>query len=66
MLKRATVGGPELAPIESELNELTIYSNGSEEVTTFVRIMRSFLALDPAQRPRAAEALLDPAFKDVM
>jgi hypothetical protein len=66
MLKRATVGGAELTPIESELNESTVYSNGAEEVATFVRIMRSFLALDPAKRPRAAEALLDPAFKDIV
>ena len=57
--------GAELALIESELNELMLYNNGPEEVATFVRIMRSFLALDPAQRPSAAEALLDPAFQDV-
>ena len=66
MLKRATVGGAELAPIESELNESTILANNAEEVATFVRIMRSFLALDPAKRPRAAEALLDPAFEDIL
>jgi len=63
MLKRATVGGAELAPIESELT--TIYSTGPEQVATFARIIRSFLALDPAKRPRAAEALLDPAFVDL-
>ena len=67
MLKRATVGGANLAPIEYELNESTVYNNnGAEEVATFVRIMRSFLALDPARRPRAAEALLEPAFKDIL
>jgi len=65
MLKRATAGGAELALIESELNRSVLYSNGAEEVATFVRIMRSFLTLDPAQRPRAAEALLDPAFKSI-
>ena len=55
------MGGARLASIESELNETTIHSNGAEEIAAFIRIMRSFLALDPAQRPRAAEALLDPA-----
>jgi len=63
MLRRATVGGTSLASIESELNESTIHSNGGEEVAAFIRVMWSFLALDPAQRPRAAEALLDPAFE---
>ena len=65
MLKRATVGGAELPPIESKLNGSTTWNNGAEEVVTFVRIMRSFLTLDPAQRPSAAEALLDPAFEDI-
>ena len=65
MLKRATVGDAELGSIECELNGSTIYNNGPEEVATFVRIMRLFLALDPAKRPRAAEALLDPAFQDL-
>ena len=55
--------GTELASIESELNESTTHNSCAEEVTAFVRIMRSFLALDPAQRPRAAETLLDPAFE---
>jgi len=59
------VGGASLASIEPELNESTIHNNGAEEVAAFIRVMRSFLALDPAQRPRAAEALLDPAFKHV-
>ncbi|KAF9780781.1 kinase-like domain-containing protein [Thelephora terrestris] len=65
MLKRATMGDAELLPIESELNESTVYSDGAGEVASFVRIMRSFLALDPAKRPRAAEALRDPAFMDI-
>jgi hypothetical protein len=66
MLKRATVGGIELAPMKSRVNDLAIRRQGTEEVATFMRIMRSFLALDPAKRPRAAEALLDPAFKDIL
>jgi len=66
MLKRTTVRGTELAAIESDLNESTIYTNSAEEVATFVRIVRSFLALDPPKRPRAAKALLDPAFEDIM
>ena len=66
MLKRATEGDAELTPIESELNGPTIRSNGPGEVVTFVRIMRSFLALDLAKRPRAAEALLDPVFQDLL
>ena len=65
MLKRATAEGVKLAPIESELNELTVGNNEAEEVVTFSRIMRSFLAFDPAKRPRAAEALLDPAFEHI-
>ena len=63
MLKRVTVEGAELTSIESELNGR---SNDPEEVATFVRIMRSFLAFDPAKRPRAAEALLDPVFQDLL
>lgn len=63
MLRRTTVEGTELASIESELNESTTHSSGAEEVAAFVRIMRSFLALDPTQRLRAAETLLDPAFE---
>jgi len=66
MLKRATAGGAKLAPIESKLNESTVHSNGAEEVSAFVRIMRSFLNLNPTKRPCAAEALLDPAFKDLL
>ena len=67
IFKRATVGGTELKPIESDLNESTIYSNSARGgVAAFVRIVRSFLALDPAKRPRAAKALLDPAFDDIL
>jgi len=68
MLKRATLGDTDLMSIESELNGLNgpmFDSDGPEEVATFARIMRSFLALDPAERPCAAEALLDPAFEDL-
>jgi len=65
MLRRAAAGGGSLASIESKLNESTIRSNGAEEVATFIRVVRSFLALDPAKRPHAAEALLDPAFEHV-
>lgn len=65
MLKRAIAGGSELAPITSELNESTVYSNGAKEVAAFVEIMRSFLALNPTQRPRAAEALRDRIFEDI-
>ena len=38
---------PGLGPIESKLNESTVYHNDAEEVAAFVRIVRSFLALDP-------------------
>ena len=65
MLKRAVVRGAKLAPIESDLNRLLHYDDGPGEIATFVRIVRSFLTLDPAQRPRAAEALLDHGFRDV-
>ena len=64
MLKRAAVRSIASAPIGSELNESTVYGTGANRVA-FVRIMRSFLALDPTKRPRAAEALLDPAFNDI-
>lgn len=66
MLERVTLGGAESGSIESELSDLALYHNSEEELSTYVRIMRSFLALDPAKRPRAAEALLDPALKDVL
>ena len=59
------MGNAKLAPIESEFNGLKAYSDDAEEVATFVRIMRSFLTINPTQRPRAAEALLDPAFRDL-
>ena len=63
MLRRAAVEGTKFASIESALNKSTTRNNGAADVTAFVRIMRSVLARDPAQRPSAAEALLDPAFE---
>ena len=54
--------GASLGSIESELKKL--HGNGVE-VSTFIRIMLSFLEFDPAKRPRAVEALLDPAFEEV-
>ena len=66
MLKRATIGSTKSTPVESGLNESTVRGAGANRVATFVRIMRSFLALDPTKRPRAAEALLDPAFEEVL
>jgi hypothetical protein len=66
MLKRATAGGIELAPMESRVNQVAVHRGGTEGIVAFVRLMRSFLALDPAKRPRAAEALLDPAFRDIL
>jgi len=61
-LKRATAEGAELPSIESELKEALADEDSPEEVAAFTRIMLSFLTLDPARRPRAAEALLDPGF----
>ena len=58
MLKRVVVGGAELSPIESDLDKSLHYNGDPGEVATFARIMRSFLDLDPAQRPRASEALV--------
>jgi len=52
----------DLPSIESELKEPITYNSGPEEVAAFTRLLLSFLAFDPAQRPRAAAALLDPAF----
>jgi hypothetical protein len=52
-----------LGSIESRLNESTVLHNGAEEVTAFVRIIRSFLAFEPDKRPRAVEASCDPVFK---
>ena len=63
MLRRAGAESPGRGSIESSLNEATVYHNDAEEVADFVRIVRSFLALDPAKRPRATEALCDPVFK---
>ena len=65
LLRRATAEGAMLAPIESEMNKSATHSNGAEEVATFTRVMLSFLAFDPTQRPHAAEALLDTAFDHV-
>jgi len=65
LLRRATAEGAKLPSIESELDEVLVYEDSPEEVVAFTRIMLSFLTLDPAQRPRAAEALLDPAFDHV-
>jgi len=64
-LRRATEEGAKLPSIESELNEVFAYEDSPEVVATFTRIMLSFLTLDPAQRPRAAEALLDPVFDTI-
>ena len=64
MLKRAMVEGAQSPPIESELDESMLDNNCPEEVATFAKIIRSFMALDPVQRFGAAEALLDPTFKD--
>ena len=52
--ERATLGDAQLAPIESELNGSTIYSDSAEEVTTFMRITRSI--------PRSGSVV----FKDIL
>ena len=52
MLKRGTVDGVELTPIEHEVNISAMHNNGDEEVANFV--MRLFLALDPTKRPTTA------------
>ena len=49
MLGRAMVEDGGLGSIESKLNESTVCYNGAEEVVAFVRIIRSFLAFDPAK-----------------
>lgn len=59
------VENAELGSIESKLNESTVYHSSAEEVTAFVKIVRSFLAFDPDKRPRATEALRDPVFKSI-
>jgi hypothetical protein len=64
-VRRATERAAQLVHIESELTESTVFNDGAEEVADFVRIMRLLLTLDPAERPRAAEVLLDPAFEKI-
>ena len=54
-----------LASIKSETNESTAYNGSAGEVTTLARVMRSFLTLDPAQRPRVAQALLLRIYSEV-
>ena len=67
MLKRAieTVGKIGFRPIESKISVSTVHNNGDEEVAAFIRVMKSFLALDPNRRPSAMEALRDPIFQQL-
>ena len=48
--------------IESSLSKLTAYNN-NDEIAAFIKLIKSFLALDPNKRPSAMEALRDPIFQ---
>ena len=52
-----------LRPIEEAINDLSVYSSGAEEITAFLRILRSLLGFNAAERPRAVEVLRDPIFE---
>ncbi|KAH8925198.1 kinase-like protein [Atractiella rhizophila] len=54
-----------LPAIEEELTEALVCHNGGEELASFLALMTDCLCLDPAQRPRASEALRNPAFKNL-
>ena len=56
-------GGTEFGSIESKINEAVVYNNGNEEIAAFIRLLKSFLVLDPNKRPSAMEALRDPIFQ---
>ena len=50
--------------IESSLSKLTAYNN-NDEIAAFIKLIKSFLALDPNKRPSAMEALCDPIFQQL-
>lgn len=65
MLRRAitTVGSTDFGSIDSKFSESAVYNNGNEEIAAFIKLLRSFLAFDPKNRPSAVEALRDPIFE---
>ncbi|EMD41946.1 hypothetical protein CERSUDRAFT_110500 [Gelatoporia subvermispora B] len=49
-----------ICPMEADMQKFARDHNGDGLMTEFIRLMRSFLALNPEKRPRAGEALRDP------
>ena len=50
---------------ESGLSELSVHNDDNEEIAAFIRLLKSFLVLDPNKRPSAMEALRDPIFQQL-
>ncbi|EJD00046.1 kinase-like protein, partial [Fomitiporia mediterranea MF3/22] len=67
MLKRATAITESIGfgCIESRINESSVYNNSAEEVSVFIRLIRTFLVFDPKERLSAKEALRDPVFEHI-
>ena len=67
MLRRAIVieGSTGFGSIESSLSKLNVYNNDDDEIAAFIRLIKSFLVLDPNKRPSAMEALRDPIFQQL-
>ena len=65
MLRRAIIAVRNIGfeSIESGLSELSVHNDDNEEIAAFIRLLKSFLVLDPNKRPSAMEALRDPIFQ---
>ena len=65
MLRRAITAVRNIGfeSIESGLSELGVHNDDNEEIAAFIRLLKSFLVLDPNKRPSAMEALRDPIFQ---
>ena len=66
MVERAIVENAGIGSLESRFAKMgrgvELPGNG-EEMTECIKLMRSFLSLDPSARPRAVEALQDPVLE---
>ena len=65
MLRRAITAVRNIGfeSIENGLSELSVHNDDNEEIAAFIRLLKSFLVLDPNKRPSAMEALRDPIFQ---
>ena len=67
MLRRAITAVRNIGfeSIENGLSELSVHNDDNEEIAAFIRLLKSFLVLDPNKRPSAMEALCDPIFQQL-